>query len=83
MRKYSRLGDFFSMKNEKSITLSMREIEEIIDDALPESAYKYVAWWSNSNTKAHPHSRAWTEYGYKTVDVNNTILKKIIIFEKQ
>lgn len=61
----------------------MYEIEKIIGDRLPASAYKYVAWWSNSTTAAHPYSRAWTDSGYYSVCVKDTIRSQTITFEKR
>ena len=82
MSKYNPLSEFFARQTAKTITLSMGEIETIIQDTLPPSAYIHVQWWSNSNTKAHQYSRSWTDNGYRTVDVKNTIHNQRITFEK-
>lgn len=82
MGKYSPISDFFAKQTAKSITLSMKEIENIIQDTLPPSAYNHVQWWGNSKTNAHPYSRSWTDNGYRTVDVQNTIHNQRITFEK-
>ena len=82
MGKYELLKHYFMEKNDLKLVLTMEKIEEIMDASLPKSAYKYAQWWNNSKTKAHPYSRAWTEAGYYTVGVNDTIFNKKIVFEK-
>lgn len=46
----------------------MKEIEIIIGDNLPTSAYNHNAWWSNE-VKSHLHARSWVDEGYKTIKV--------------
>lgn len=83
MGKYEPLRSYLSKQTAKRVTLHMREIEKIMGACLPASAYKYVAWWSNSTTAAHPYSRAWTNCGYYTVCVKDTIRSQTITFEKR
>ncbi|WP_195517355.1 hypothetical protein [Paraclostridium bifermentans] len=47
MGKYDLLGKYLSVCNKEEITLNMKEIEIIIGDNLPTSAYNHNAWWSN------------------------------------
>lgn len=82
MGKYDLLSDYLAKKSNERITLCMQEIEDIIKDKLPESAYKYSAWWANSRTKQHPYCRIWIENNYRTVDVKTTIHNQMITFEK-
>ena len=58
--------------SQATITLSFDEIEKILDDKLPESAYQYREWWQD---KGHSHSYAWLEAGwsFKSVDFGNTV----------
>lgn len=46
-----------------AITLSVPELERILGFALPPSAHRHAAWWSN--TPSHPHAVAWMAAGYK------------------
>ena len=71
-----------SLKSMCEVTMNKSEIETIINDELPASAYSYPQWWSNSRTKAHPYCRAWLDAGYHTVDIKDSLEKKIITFEK-
>ena len=82
MSKYAPLQKFLEQQRSMRVVLPMEEIEKIIGDTLPKSAYRYVQWWSNSNTSAHPYSRAWTDAGFHTVRVLETIRSQKIIFER-
>jgi DNA-binding transcriptional regulator YiaG len=57
------------------IELSFAEIEEIIDDSLPPSAWTNRAWWANSSTL---HSRSWVEAKWLVDDVD--FAGKMIVF---
>lgn len=60
---------------------SFDEIENILDSKLPDSAYKYPAWWSNEQgNKNHVQCHAWLEAGWKTEDLN--LVAEEIIFKK-
>ena len=83
MRKYKPLQDYLACQTAKRLTLSMQEIEKILADELSASAYRHVAWWSNSITHRHIQCFAWMESGYQTVHVKDTIRNGCITFEKQ
>ena len=50
------------------VTLTFREIEELLGRALPESARKHRPWWSNDRT--HSHARAWLDPGWRVTSVD-------------
>ena len=54
MSKYDPLNRVLSQQSTDRITLTFSEIEAILGFTLPASAHRHTAWWSNSNTKAHP-----------------------------
>jgi hypothetical protein len=81
MKKYDLLYNYLLQKKGQRLTLCFKEIEKIINAKLPKSAYIYPQWWSNSNTKDHPHSRAWIDAGFKTRDVLDNIGRQIVTFE--
>lgn len=58
MSKYAPFQKYLEAQDAYLLTLTMSEIEKIIGNTLPTSAYKYPVWWSNSTTTAHPYSRA-------------------------
>ncbi|MBG0763708.1 MAG: hypothetical protein H0S78_02285 [Tissierellales bacterium] len=74
--KYIPLEEYLKEKNEPHIKLTYKEIEEIINDKLPESAYKYKGWWSNSE---HNRGEIWLNTKYKVVNIE---LGSNIEFEK-
>lgn len=82
MNKYGPLFKYLSKQESTKVMLSLSEIETIINDQLPASAYSYPQWWSNSRTKAHPYCKAWIDAGYHTVGIKDSLEKKIIAFEK-
>lgn len=70
--KYTPLENYLSglPKNYKEITLSFEQIERIIQDKLPPSAYGYYAWWANEKEGNHDNARAWANAGWKVDTVN-------------
>lgn len=63
------------------ITLTFKQIEEIIGFELPESATKHAeAWWSNN--KDHSQAVAWLDAGYETDMVTDSYPHKHVIFQK-
>lgn len=59
------------VRGHHEVTLRFREIEEVINDRLPESASVYRAWWSNqSNVKNRPQARSWISAGFLVAEVN-------------
>jgi hypothetical protein len=65
--KYSLLGEYLRLKDEKNLILTIEEIEKIIDDKLPKSALVYPEWWANDKT--HIQGRCWLSVGYKTCEI--------------
>lgn len=61
--KYDPLFNFLKMNNSEKIILSFDEIREILGFSLPQSAFKYHAWWDGSSQ--HTQSYSWTEAGFK------------------
>jgi hypothetical protein len=49
-----------------SVTLTFRQVETIIADALPPSARKHRAWWANDPKHSHA---VWLEAAWETCDV--------------
>ena len=82
MSKYTPLYAYLSAQTAPQLTLTLQEIESILGDRLPPSAYRHIQWWSNSATKAYPYSHAWTDTGYRTVHVQSTLHQGFITFQK-
>jgi hypothetical protein len=65
MGKYDPLRDYLRQQSAAEFTLSFREIEKILVDALPTSAFR-PQWWANevSANTSHVQRRAWRDAGY-------------------
>lgn len=48
--------------------MSFKEIERVLGERLPESAYKYPALWSNS--ESHSIAFGWMDAGYMSQNLN-------------
>jgi DNA-binding transcriptional regulator YiaG len=67
--KYQPLLEFLQGSNQNEITLSFAEIENLIDDVLPESAKSKRAWWSNRK-QGSSQAAGWMEAGYFVENVD-------------
>jgi len=67
--KYQPLLEFLQQSNQEEIILTFAEIEELMNDTLPDSAHKKRAWWSN-RSKGALQASAWMEAGYRVEDVD-------------
>lgn len=47
----------------QNILMTFSEIEKVMGEKLPDSAYEYRAWWSNDPSK--PNSASWLSQGWK------------------
>ena len=66
MSKYSALGKFLSNAKGDRIDLSFADIEGLLEDELPKSAYKHDAWWANSKTEdSHTWAHLWLAAGWE------------------
>ena len=74
--KYYLLGKYLERQSVPEITLTFQEIEKIIGEPLPPSAYKYPAWWANGG---HIQADSWLNVGFKVRELK---LGKSVVFEK-
>ena len=58
--------------NQQEVTLRFEQIEKILNDKLPSSAYEDRRWWDHETEGNHVNKRAWSNAGWKVVslDVN-------------
>lgn len=68
--KYYPLFAYLEGCNQPEITLSISEIETIIGNKLPASAWSKKAWWSNRNSSNALQAAAWIDAGYHTQEIN-------------
>lgn len=76
--KYIALTSFLEKNSAEIVKLTFKDIERIIGEKLPESAYKYPALWANS--ESHTIAFEWLNAGYISQNVN--ILDHTIEFVK-
>src|SRR2546429_5846217 len=69
MGKYEPLEHFLKKQRTKRWRVAFREIEAMLGFKLPQSAFKYPAWWSNDET-GHSHAKAWLDAGWRTEEVD-------------
>lgn len=57
--------------NQREVTLDFKQIEEILNNKLPASAYEDQRWWEHETEGNHIHQRAWISAGWeiKSLDV--------------
>jgi len=77
--KYDRLKSHLKFRGSFTnvVKLSFVEIDGIIRDNLPMSAYRTEAWWNNS---LNLHARAWLDAGWETEEVN--LKEGYVVFRK-
>ncbi len=77
MGKYDPLLRYLKQSSKSQNILTYAEIERILTEKLPDSAYKYKQWWDNNS---HVQSNAWRDAGYK---VDTVHLGDKVIFVKE
>lgn len=78
MGKYDPLREHLRINGGASITMTFKQIEEVLSAPLPKSASKHQAWWANSRF-SHVEAEAWLDAGYKveTVDQSAGVVRFI------
>lgn len=73
LEKY--LGELPS--NQSEVMLDFEQIEEILKNPLPSSAYEDQRWWEHETEGNHIHRRSWTVAGWtiKSLDVKGQKVK--------
>ncbi len=69
MGKYEPLPQFLKSRSSNEVRLDFSDIESILGFSLPQSAYRYEAWWSN-NPVGHSHAKSWLAAGWRTEAVD-------------
>lgn len=68
--KYAKLAEHFAsqQRHTQSCIMTFPDIEKILGEKLPESAYDYRAWWANDPSK--PQASAWLAQGWKAQNLS-------------
>ena len=56
--------------NQKEVVLSFKQIEKILNDKLPASAYEDRRWWDHETEGNHVSKRAWANARWKVESVD-------------
>jgi hypothetical protein len=79
--KYSPLENYLRSLpvNQKTVTLSFEQIEGILNNNLPASAYEDERWWEHETEANHVNKRAWANAGWnvESVDVNRKLVNLV------
>ena len=70
--KYTPLDDYLRnlSASQREVTLSFEQIEQILNDKLPSSAYQYQEWWNYEKHPRNPQKQAIANAGWKVETVN-------------
>jgi hypothetical protein len=61
---YAPLADYLAAADGLVVQLTFTQIERILGRALPASAGRHRAWWSNESSGTHSHAAAWMASGW-------------------
>jgi hypothetical protein len=80
MSQYDPLYKWLQANSAPRISVTFKQIEEILGFRLPNTARKDPAWWANekSVTSRHVQCRAWLDAGFHTE--NLSIPKETVAF---
>ena len=68
-------------ESQKEVNFRFEQIEGILNDKLPSSAYEDQRWWEHEKEGNHVNMRAWTNASWKieSLDVNKKWVKLVRI----
>ena len=75
---YTPFANYLKSQQNDSILCTFDKIEQILGKSMPSSAYKYLAWWSNSPT--HPLMNEVLNAGWLSYRPN--LKEKTVLFYK-
>ncbi|KJU83744.1 TIR protein [Candidatus Magnetobacterium bavaricum] len=80
INKYQPLREYLEKTppDNRELTLSFKQIEEIINSPLPNASYRHTAWWANDVSGIHPNANAWLAAGWKRSKLN--LDEKYVVF---
>ena len=81
--KYAPLENYLRdlPESQREVTLRFEQIQRILKDKLPSSAYEYRQWWEKEKEGNHVNARAWSNAGWKveSLDFNEKWVKLVRI----
>lgn len=79
MGKYEAFGQYLQAQSTEEVRVSFHDIEEVIGESLPRSAYVHRPWWSN-NPSNSAMTKVWLEAGFRTERVD--MARKKLVFRR-
>lgn len=76
--KYIALNRYLQSQKQHIIALTFKDIEKIIHQKLPPSAYQHNAWWGNH--EGNSQATAWLEANYKVHSVSQNSSIPSVVF---
>ena len=80
MSKYEPLSKFLRRRNDDAWQAQFSDVEAVLGFPLPDSAYRYPAWWANQNGGGHSQTAGWQDAGWRTADLD--LANKTVRFER-
>jgi hypothetical protein len=83
--KYEPLEIFLKNQSRSTfeVSLSFKQIEAIISNKLPISAYQYRAWWGNQrDTSNRPQAKSWLDAGFEVETVTQSTNSGSVVFRR-
>lgn len=81
MSMYQPLADFLAGKKSVEWDATFAEVERALGRPLPQSAYKYPAWWANQSKPGHSQTHGWRSVGWRTAGVD--LARRRVRFERE
>lgn len=78
MATYDPLSEFLRDQSTNSVTLSFKQIENILRMELPATARSRDEWWANEDPQStrHVQSKAWMQNGFTaSVDIESEVVE--------
>jgi hypothetical protein len=81
MSSYKPLAEFLSRRRGDQWDASFDEVERALGRPLPQSAYRYNAWWANQTGPGHSQTQGWRSVGWRTAKLD--LERKRVRFERE
>lgn len=81
MSSYKPLADYLARKKGDQWDASFDEVERALGRPLPQSAYRYNAWWANQTGPGHSQTQGWRSVGWRTAKLD--LERKRVRFERE
>jgi len=70
MSSYKPLADFLARKRGDQWDATFADVEQALGRPLPQSAYRYNAWWANQTGPGHSQTHGWRSVGWRTAKLD-------------